>query len=121
MARNLKLMTEDQLKQLDLNGSVKCRSNSLKHLSQIVDTGYTFPVDEIVVTDDAELTIKSERPAQFPNFIEQLKSIMKFMPDHVTKAQFQQVIDSDSVELFHKFAEGLDTFTKEEVWASFVD
>lgn len=86
MARDLKLMSKDQLHQLDLNDGIICRSGSFKQLSS------------------------------FPRFLLELKGIMKVMPDAKTKAEFQQIIDSDSIEGFHKFADGLDTFTKEEIW-----
>ena len=114
--RNWKLMTADQLKQLDLNAGVLCRSSSLKCLSQIVDTGFSFPVDIIEHIGDNELVVTCDKAPQFPNFLSQLKSIMEAMPDAKTKAQFKLVLDSDSVEELHKFAGGLDVLSKKEIW-----
>ncbi len=89
MARDLKLMTKAQRHQLELNGMVHCRSSVLKQLSMIAGTG---------------------------SVLSELKAIMEKMPDAETKTQFKQVLDSDSVEELHKFAGGLDVFSKEEIW-----
>ena len=109
-------MTPGQLKQLDLNAGVRCRSSSLKYLSQVVDTGFNFPVDIVERIGDNKLVVTSDKAPQFPNFLSQLKTIMKAMPDAKIKARFKQVLDSDSVEELHKFAGGLDVLSKEEIW-----